>query len=204
MAATIRLEGRWVDGGIEYHDGGLSAALARLFAFGEDQTEAMDDVGLYLERVTDQRFRDEAGPGGVPWVEVTRATRRRKRHPKILTESGQLRSRFAYQASPNELVFGTNVPYAGVHQFGGTIERAAYSIVQRLRVDAKGQLLRQEHHANLAVYAKARHKRAVERRATIEAYSIKMPVRPMLGFDDADEREITRIFAEHVERAASR
>lgn len=107
------------DGFIEFDDGGVTSALERLGQFGGDMEDCFDDIGEYLLRVTAERFESESGPGGEPWQDVAPKTREKKRHPKILTESGHLRGSFSYAADATELVFGTNVIYAAIHQFGG-------------------------------------------------------------------------------------
>lgn len=94
-------------------------ALKSLSDLGGDMEAMFADIGEYLLRVTKERFDAEAGPGGAEWQEVAPRTRARKQHPKILTESGRLRGSFSYEASEDELVFGTNVIYAAIHQFGG-------------------------------------------------------------------------------------
>jgi phage virion morphogenesis protein len=113
--ARIRLD----DGYIEFDDGGTLAMLKRLQDLGADMEAPFADVGEYLLRATEERFDSEAGPAGVPWLEVAPETRARKKHPKILTESGRLRGSFSYHPSEDELLFGTNVIYAAIHQFGG-------------------------------------------------------------------------------------
>ena len=58
----------------------------------------------------------------------------------------------------------------------------------RLRTDAKGVLLRQGDEgklAKLAVFARASHKRAVERSYQGKDYTINIPARPVLPVDAA-------------------
>ena len=105
---------------IEVTDSGILEALERLQELGGDMRTPFNDVGAYLDRKTEERFSAEAGPGGVPWLDVKPETRKRKKHPKILTETMRLRGSFAFEAREDELVFGTNVgDYPAVHQFGG-------------------------------------------------------------------------------------
>ncbi len=113
--AHIKFESKY----IEFDDGGTLAMLERLAAAGGSQEAAFKNIGEYLVQRTEERFDKEIGPGGVPWVELQPETRARKRHSKILTETGRLRGSFNYQVSADELLFGTNVIYAAIHQFGG-------------------------------------------------------------------------------------
>lgn len=72
---------------------------------------------------------------------------------------------------------GSNVKYAGIHEFGGTIKIGARSGVARLRTDKSGNLLRQKSNAHLAVFARASHKQVKEVAFTAEAHEIEMPER---------------------------
>ena len=103
---------------------GVEAAekrLAELAEAGHDLSPAMQGIGEYLLRATQDRFRDERAPDGAPWQPLSEATRRRKRRNKnrILTESGHLGGpSLSYRASPSELLLGSSAVYAGTHQFG--------------------------------------------------------------------------------------
>ncbi|WP_213308184.1 HK97 gp10 family phage protein [Paraburkholderia sacchari] len=62
-------------------------------------------------------------------------------------------------------VVSTPVEYAAIHEYGGVINRMSKPGVVRLREDAQGRLMRQGKEgrlANLAVFAKGKHKRARE------------------------------------------
>ena len=186
-------------------DGGLMRKLGHLVHLGEDMTSPMRDAGEYFLRRTDERFDREQGPGGAPWAPLAAATRKKKRHPKILTESARLRGSFSYRAEPDGLLFGTSVIYAAIHQFGGSIERGAYSSTVRLRTDAGGNLLRQSGEGkgkNLAVFAKDSNKRARSVRYTTEGFTVGIPARQFLGIDDEDGAELEAILFRHLERKA--
>lgn len=72
---------------------------------------------------------------------------------------------------------GSNVVYAAIHEFGGRINKQARQAKVRLRLDARGALVRQAGHAHLAVFAGKQHKRAKEMDVTIGAHAIEMPER---------------------------
>lgn len=55
---------------------------------------------------------------------------------------------------------GTNVSYAGVHEFGAVVQRTQLAGSVRLRTDAKGNRIRQAKNPNLFIFAKDSHKRA--------------------------------------------
>jgi hypothetical protein len=72
---------------------------------------------------------------------------------------------------------GSPVRYGWLHEFGGTIHHAARKVRVRLRTDARGDLLRHALRKNLAVFAKADHKRARETEHDSEAHDVVMPER---------------------------
>lgn len=86
---------------------------------------------------------------------------------------------------------GTAIAYAAIHEFGGTIQRHMQAGVARLRTNAKGELLRQGEGrlANLAVFAKASHKRVREVPYEARDYTIVMPMRSFLRSSLREQRD---------------
>ena len=84
---------------------------------------------------------------------------------------------------------GTNVVYAGIHEFGGVISHAARAGRVRLRTDASGNLLRRGANGRLATFAKSSHKRAVERTFTTSGHDVTMPARAPIFHGIQDRRE---------------
>ncbi|AJX27465.1 phage virion morphogenesis protein [Burkholderia pseudomallei] len=95
--------------------------------------------------------------------------------------------------------------YAAIHEYGGIIRRMSKPGVARLRIDARGNLLRQGDKgslANLAVFAKERHKRVREvSYKGGKPYIIKMPERSFLRSALADMREE---ILEEIEQAVAK
>ena len=90
---------------------------------------------------------------------------------------------------------GTNLSYAAIHEFGGTIQRHVNERVMRFRLNAKGDIMRQNEvgmgphrrgAGNLAVFAKASHKRAVEMKVKGASWTVHMPERSFLRSALAD------------------
>lgn len=137
-----------------------------------------------LESETEKNFAAQGRPA---WLGLSpRMLKRRGAGAKILQDTGRLAGSVAGRYGRDFASIGSNVAYAAIHQFGGTINRAAYSSTVRLRTDAKGNLLRQGDKgraARLAVFAKDSHKRAVSRRYTVGSFGITMPARPFLPAD---------------------
>ncbi|MDF7667921.1 phage virion morphogenesis protein [Orbaceae bacterium ESL0727] len=81
-------------------------------------------MGEALLDMHDARFDAQESPDGVPWQELSPWYResKPKQKDKILTLDGTLRSTLHPQIEENALLFGTNVPYGAIHQFGGIIK----------------------------------------------------------------------------------
>lgn len=181
-------------------DSGAQAGLHRLAALGRSPLPLFRAIAAYGETSTRLRFKNQVGPDGQRWKPSQRV---RKHGGQTLVLKARLLRSIAHSATNHSAEWGTNVVYAGIHNFGGEIKRLAFSSWTRLRTTAGGQLLRQPGHERLAVFAKATHKRAVTRRHTVDAHSIKMPARPFLGINEADEQEIGHLTNDVVDQAAT-
>lgn len=179
--------------------GGLDAALARLDQLGRTPRRIWQAIGNYGESSTRLRFRNQVGPDGQPWKPSARA---QASGGKTLVLTARLLRSISHQVRADGVDWGTNVVYAGIHQFGGEIRRAAYSSWARLRTDAGGRLLRQQDHSRLAVFARATHKRVSVVRYTVDAHTIKMPARPFLGVNEADGREMLNLANQVIDGTA--
>jgi len=188
---------------IQIDSSAVTAAFNRLLALGEDMTPVMRAISKTLKDATEQNFAAQAGPLGA-WL----ALKDKKRASgKILQDTGRLAASIAAAYDSQSASVGTNVIYAAIHQLGGDIDHPAYSIKQRLRTDAKGNLLRQEGHKNLAVFAKGSHKRAREVVAEHGAHTTHIPARPYLpvtpdgNLQDGVADEIADILRSAVQNA---
>lgn len=81
------------------------------------------DIGEYLLRSHDERFRAGVDPDGNPWEPLSPeyAAIKPYNQDKVLVLSGNLMDKLVYQVSPSELLFGTGQEtskYAATHQFG--------------------------------------------------------------------------------------
>jgi phage virion morphogenesis protein len=81
------------------------------------------DIGEYLLRSHDERFRAGIDPDNRRWREYAPLdpeyeARKTKNKDKILILEGDLSDGLHYKTSPHELLFGTNEPYGATHQFG--------------------------------------------------------------------------------------
>jgi phage virion morphogenesis protein len=154
---------------IDVEDREVRAALGRLVRAGEDMSEAMDAIGSGLEANVIDRFETGRGPGGRPWKPSIRA---RLAGGQTLVDSGRLRGSITYRAGPRHVEVGTNVLYAAIHQFGGTIRAKAGG---RLRFKIPGVGFRSPR-------------------------EVTIPPRPFLGIDDADRAVVDDMLGIFVRR----
>ncbi|KQO53073.1 phage virion morphogenesis protein [Methylobacterium sp. Leaf85] len=195
---------------IEIADADIAAAFKGLVAAGGDLVPVMEDIGAALLFSTQRRFEAQAGPDGQAWAPFAPSTLKRmpdRRKPaQLLRDRGRLYSSLTFDAQTDAVEVGTNLAYAGIHQFGGDIpipERqgsATFVIVAKGAGKTKdgrrvGSRLR---FARARTRAKSKHTKAF----TVPAHSISIPARPYLGISDADKAEILAIVADHLAQAA--
>jgi phage virion morphogenesis protein len=134
-----------------------------------------EEVGASLVASTQRRFETGVGPDGSPWPPSIRAL---AVGGKTLVDTARLMQSITFNASESGVEVGTNVLYAAIHQFGGTINAKTPA---GLRFQVHGASGKKEW----------RNKQ-----------SVKIPARPFIGLDDRDETEISTIAAAWLARAA--
>ena len=166
---------------IQVKDDGLVAGLAAVAAGFRNPRPLMRAVAGLFETETERNFAAQGRPA---WLGLSpRTKKRRGADAKILQDTGRLAGSVATSYDASQARVGTNVKYAAIHQFGGTIQRAAYSKQVRHRTDAKGNLLRTAGFKGKGlIFAKATHKRALTRWFEVGAHGITIPARPYLPF----------------------
>lgn len=101
---------------IQLDDIAANRALAALAAASQDMTPLMEGIGRVLVNGAIERIgTTNVSPDGVAWQPSRRAT---EDGGKTLYESGVLMRSINAWASPDQVVVGTNTPYAAVHQLG--------------------------------------------------------------------------------------
>ena len=142
-------------------DHGVARAFIRLIGALGTTTPVMSVIGTGLVASTHRRFVSQTSPEGAAWAALSSDYKATKKNSRILTESGRLRGSINSQAGNDYARVGTNVIYAAIHQFGGTITpKAGSHLVFRL---ASGLVL---------------------------AKSVTLPARPYLGISGDDEEMI--------------
>lgn len=159
MAAAITID----LGELVALNGRLEAAYAR----SKDLSPLMDAIGMAMETSTDERFDNEASPDGRPWKKSLRA---REQGGKTLTDSARLRGSITHAANADSVEIGSNLIYAGIHQFGGRI--AAKS--GHLKFALPGGL------------------------GFVSVKGVNIPARPYLGIGGDDEQTIAELSADYL------
>lgn len=158
-----------------------------------DPKPLFGDIGEYLAIAHRQRFDSQTSPDGTPWAALSpRYLRVKKRNKnKILVLDDNLNKSLAPQVSDTELLFGTNLKYAAIHQFGGERD-----------VSAKMKSLYFKRNKDGTVGNKfvKKQKSDFAQDVQVGAYKIRMPARPFLGTSEDDNVEILNIVINHLER----
>ena len=101
----------------------VTIALGRYRMSLEQNAELMQQIGMAQLVSVRRTFRDQGSPAG-SWMPLAPSTI--KRNPKLygpghkmLILSGRLLNSIRlYQTQPSEIILGTNLSYAAVHQYG--------------------------------------------------------------------------------------
>jgi len=129
----------------------------------------MGGLGRVIKTGTALRFRAGQSPEGVPWIPSRRVA---ESGGRTLALTNRLRGSITYRATSENVAIGTNLPYARIHQLGGTIK-------------AKGDgYLRFKIGKNW-----------------VQKKSVTIPARPYLGASDADKLELIRVVNEFLSKS---
>lgn len=107
----------------------LLAYFRRVHVRLSDMTPANREIADVLKNGIEQAFIDESDPEtGAKWKQLSPLTIAARQIAgnwpgQILHQSGHLASSFNPEAGPNYAAAGTNLIYAAIHNFGGTIRR---------------------------------------------------------------------------------
>lgn len=145
----------------------LSARLEAGAKAAVDFTVPLRAVADYMRTAAVERFKNEDAPDGTPWLPSQRAI---TDGGMTLTDRGHLRDSIVAASDATSAIAGTNLIYAAIHQFGGTIR-------------AKG--------------AAGGGARAL-RTPFGPRGSVTIPARPFLGFSPVDVAEIEAMLTDHL------
>ncbi|MCB1433213.1 MAG: phage virion morphogenesis protein [Alphaproteobacteria bacterium] len=140
------------------------------------------EIGSFLEKSVAQRFEMSVGPGDNPWPPSLRAL---TEGGQTLVERGRLRDSISVRATDHSVEVGTNVLYAAIHQFGGTIHHKVRQQDLRFRAHRRtGKLLKG--------FRTAKNGNVV-RTVQVGPHDVTIPPRPFLGIDDEDIQGISEV-----------
>lgn len=164
----------------------------RLGAMLVNTVPIMRAIGVVLVRNTEDRFTAGRGPDGSPWAPLNPAYAAIKRGPSILVASGMLRRSITFAAGQNNVVIGSNRVYAAVHQFGGVIKAKTPNGL-RFFLGGAGP--------NLLTGKAKKSKPGVK--VEVKVMSVRIPARPYLGLNAADEADVMETVDGFIGRALS-
>ena len=125
----------------------------------------METIGETLVSSTVRRFEEGKDPDGNAWEPTGRGG-------QILADKGRLKSSMVYEAGPDMVVWGSNVEYAAIHQYGGEI-KAKNGPYLTFKI-ASGNFVRVK--------------------------SVTIPARPYLGVSKDDKEEIRYMMRAYIAR----
>lgn len=169
-------EGVTIQGMIE-----TQAVLNDLLDRVDDLSPLMAEIGAYGEESTRHRFETQTGPDGKVWEKSARV---KAKGGQTLVDRARLRDSITWRADKDSAEWGTNVIYAGAHQFGLN-EAIPVGAHTRLITQAFGRPL------GFGVYQ------------SVGAFSRNpnVPARPFAGIDSGDEGEIDAIIRGYIAEA---
>ena len=186
---------------VEARAAGMLKRLKKLQGAIEDPAPILEDIGDVLRKATVSRFYSQTSPTGRRWKKSKAA--KRKRRP-TLVRTGDLRESFRATIHGGQLMVGTDIWYARIHQQGGPID-AEY----KRRRGSKGtgisfrppRLPRAPSLDPSASSAARLAKSALRSRRRVKARKVRLPARKFLGVSKRDRKRTTEILVQKLSEA---
>lgn len=150
----------------------IGDCFASMVRLGLRPRPIWDAIGQYGESSTRLRFKNQVSPDGERWKPSIRA--QASGPGRTLIQKARLLRSISYSADDRGTTWGTNVIYAGIHQFGGTIQ-AKNGGALRFRLPGG---------------------------AFVTVKKVTMPARPFLGVNGEDVREMQSLALDVLYHAA--
>lgn len=172
---------------VSIDDRDLMRKLGQLEKKASGLRPVLKNIGEYKVEATQGLFDKQQDPQGVAWAALSDRYKKKKKGPKILTETRRLRDSIIYSVRNGGLRIGTPVVYAAPHQFG--IDKVV--VISTHQRKGKANIPRS---MNFPSWAQVRAK-------SIGAHTrnLKIPARPYLGWNSDDQKEIQGIVADFME-----
>ena len=154
----------------------IAAALERIAAIGRNPARVLHAVGEQMIKSTQRRFHDGKGPDGKAWAPLNPAYAASSgpRQGGILVRTAHLRDGISSYVDGRTLVWGSNLVYSAVHQFGAVIKPKTKKAL---------------------FFSIGGHE--------VIAGSVTIPARPYLGFTAADRLTVIEELEEALARAVA-
>lgn len=153
--------------GASWNWGGLDKVMSKAAQKLGNKQELLESVGEALVSGTLDRFDAEEDPQGNKWKPSRRA---REEGGKTLSDTAILRRSVEYATAGDKVMVGSNLPYALIHQTGGTIKPKT---AKRLVFKGSG---------GKKVFAK----------------EVTIPARPYLGMSDEDREAVQETISDFL------
>jgi phage gpG-like protein len=166
---------------------GMSQVAVAMHQLSElDRRELLDGLGAESESQVRRRISSEKrAPNGVPWPAWSNAyAKTRHGGQSLLQGDGGLLDDIHYVVGYDQVEIGSNLPYARIHNEGGTIEQKARASTVYFRRDKEG---------NVGNRFVPRRQSNFAQDVTVGAYTIEMPARQYLGFSSENENSLLGI-----------
>jgi len=180
---------------IRVTDAEVLEALSAARRVAENPAAIMAAIAPYLVFSTQRHIEREQGPDGA-WPRLSPRTARRRKagYAHMLRVTGRLYASITGDSGADYALAGSNLEYARIHQFGGTIDMPERQQAIYQNYDAR----RDRFDARFRAKTKSNFARDV----TIGAHKVTIPARPYLYIDETDRAEIPRIAADVIRREA--
>lgn len=137
----------------------------------------LKDLKVDLTEAFDRNFERKAFFSGAPWQPTKRPVSR----GSLLVRTSAMRNSIKPTIQGESLVYSSSKPYTGIHNEGGTINMPARK--QVIHFNKKGR------------FNKNNKKASYAQKASVGAYTVKMPKRQFIG----DAPEVNKIIKEVVD-----
>ena len=101
---------------IDISNQAVTAAFNKLLQLGQNPAPALEGIGRSMQTNVLLGFRTGTSPYGQKWAPL------KHRSGKPLVDKGHLQNSISYRLVGNAVEIGTNLRYATLHQFGGTVK----------------------------------------------------------------------------------
>lgn len=164
---------------ITVDDEEVKKALGKILNRIKNPRPMLAEIGETMVSSTQDRFESGRSPEGKPWP---KSHRTRVGGGQVLVDTARLKNSVNYQVRSDEVAVGTNVKYAGTHQFGA--KRGSFGTVS----------------ARIPEHVRSGGIRVRSHTRTMKLPWGDIPARPYLGISDSDRREIVQIAEDELLR----